>query len=604
LKRLAFSVSLLIPLLTACQGNLPVSVTQAELDAVAIATSGAIARGEVGNAISGTVELPINLRTFARLTDGAPPVTLHAFRTTGQLIREAKVSLFWRNDRSVGYVVDGVPPAHTIVLAATVEPGVVVRALVPKSSREAPSRGQVIDKTSEMVVVEAYLAGMIPPVGLGGTAEVLLQGGLNPAAAAVANTEAGEALSRFAGTEWAKTVAEAPAAATALKALAEAQAKAAEAINAGAADSPAIRALCQQVFHASLAANAKLNALKAQIDVRAAQGEPSHEAATALNQAATALLAAARTDIPSPADFVPASGNFHLAQVPTGLDLKGPFPYKALPPSQLNLGALYQELSFLAASQTGFYGPNGGPFTEAEIDEAFTSGKGPYRTSCSQISFSDTRNCTVVTNPADKSREVLITREADRFETKLLQLEAAFAANDEEKVRLTLYGTPSLLNFIADDKARWTSPVGTWRLRLLQDTGEGLWSSAGWPVLSDAEMYIGEPRNDAGEVTAVASGPFSGLIAIWMPGGTGSPDALNNFAMRFDWDDQARTLSEGVIKGERRSVVGNDTTRQDYSASFEGQMVESNRIRGYWFNDEKDMAGRFEMIRGTARYSI
>lgn len=605
LKRLALSVSLLLPLIASCQGTYPISPTQAEFDAAAIATSAAIKRGEVGNAISGTVELPINLRAFASITDGAPPVTIHVFRTTGQLIREATISVFWRDDRSISYVVDGVPADHTVVLAATIEPGIVLRSLVPKSSREHPTRGQTINTISETVVIEAYLSGLMPPVGLGGTAEVLLQGGLNPAAAALANTKAQEALAQFAVTEWGKGVSEASATSSALKALSDAQAKVANAVNAGTTDHQQLRTMARDVFQASLAAKQLLGALRSQVDERAKQGEPPHDAAGALNVAAAALQEAANTDVPAATAVLSAPGTFHIAQLPPGLVLKSPFPYKETKPSQVNLGALYQQLNYLATADADFKGPNGGPFTQAEIDDALENGKGPYRTSCSQIWFSGERNCTVVTNPADKSREVLITRQADLLETKLLKLEEAYAANDEAKVREVLKSHPALLNYIVDDKARWTSPIGTWRLRLLQDTGESLWGGAGWPVLSDAEMYIAASKIEAIDATAVSSGEFRGLISIWMPNAFTSPsDVLNNFSMRFDWDDQDKTLMEGEIRGERRETSGDTVYRTDYSASFEGRMVEGSRIRGFWFNDERDMAGRFEMIRGTARYSI
>ncbi|MFP5504229.1 MAG: hypothetical protein ACLGIN_17215, partial [Candidatus Sericytochromatia bacterium] len=153
----------------------------------------AVSEGKVNNAISGTIELPVDMAKVApQLAEGSPPVYLHAFRATGEVIREAEVSLVISDARSYAFVVDKVPD-EPIVLAATIEPGIVLRAVVPAASREAPARKQVINTETEIITQELANLGVMPHVGTFGLGTVLAQGGLDPLAAAEANEQAAAA---------------------------------------------------------------------------------------------------------------------------------------------------------------------------------------------------------------------------------------------------------------------------------------------------------------------------------------------------------------------------------------------------------------------------
>ncbi len=582
------------------------SVTAANAPAIEMAR--AIARGEVGNAISGTIELPVNFKALSRLTNGAPPVTLHAFRVTGEVIRGATVSLFWKDEYAIGYVVDGVPADYPVVLAATVEPGVVVRTLVPKASRQNPARGQTIEQRSELIVIRAYLSGLIPPVGLGGTAEVVRQGGLNPAGAASANLQAVAVIEQVAISDWGRGTPEVAAAAAALRKLAQAQDGVASALRTTAPGTWVDSAVTAPVFTTTIEAFQKLEALAAKVDTQTEQGRIPASAVDLLSTASFHLEQAALADVPNAAVVAPTPGIYNLAQTPYRLQF-----YKALKPLLLTI---YEDLGVLAFANTSYRSPNGQPFSEPEIAAAFEKGKGPYRTMCAPVDFRGTTNCKVVTNPLDRSQEVLIQRETNLFTKKLQALENAVKENDSRKIRGVLMEHPALLNFIVDDKERWNSPMGTWRMRLLQDVGADMVGGAGFPVLNDAEMFIAPPdkQHTFDDVAGISSGTFTGVLSVWMPYldfsvdqwpviNFTSHDNLSNFAMRFDWDEEERTLLNGEIRGQRRNGAdGSD--RVDYSATFEGQMVDGNRVTGYWFNDERQMAGRFEMIRGNAVYAI
>lgn len=275
--------------------------------------------------------------------------------------------------------------------------------------------------------------------------------------------------------------------------------------------------------------------------------------------------------------------------------------------AQRRLIELYDQIGFIATANEGFEGPNGQPFSEAEIKAAFSEGKGPYRTTCAQVNFYGDTTCKIVTNPMDNSREVLLTRSSEHLTMKLAELDEALinATNifEDPKVATILFEYPAIANFIADDKSRWTSPEGTWRIRLLQDVGAGE-GGAGLAIFSDAELFITAAQRSPGFVRAktAASGTFLGVVSIWTPS-TALHENLNNFGLAFYWDEQDRTLTEGNIRGERRDIDAAEI-RTDYTATFNAQMSEGNRILGYWFNRDRYIAGRFELIRGTARFTI
>ena len=578
---------------------LPVSGLTGD-NAAATETAVAISRGEVGNAISGTIALPINLRKLARFTDGAPPVTLHAFRVTGPLIREAKVSLFWKDDHAIGYVVDGVPPEYPVVLAATVEPGVVVRALVPKASTQRPARGQTISEKSDTIVLECYLNGIIPPVGLGGIAEVVRQGGLDPAGAAESNRLAAAQLESVSASGWGHDMRAAGEAASALKELAQAQLSVAGGLETGSATVPSSSMLTSGVYAATRQVQQKLLGLNQEVSERAKVAGIPPEVAAAIATAASHVNAAASTDVHLLTTVIPVSGTFSLAQrFENRLNVVH---------SARRLMDLYDEIGFVGTANTGFKGPNGKPFSEAEIDAAFTNGKGPYRTTCSQVNFYGDSTCMIATNPLDLSREVIISREADYLSKKLIELDSALSDStdifNDPRVASVFWEHPAVANFIADDQSRWTSPEGTWRIRLLQDVGAEEAGGAGLAVMKDAEMFItaAEKPPSVAMTTKASSGGFVGVLSIWTPS-TEFHENLNNFGLRFQWDEQDRTLSDGQLRGERRDL-DDGLLRTDYAATFNARMVENNRISGYWFSRERGMAGRFEMIRGTALYTI
>lgn len=141
-----------------------------------------IQSAKVANAISGTLSLPANVREMSQEYGGRPPVYLHAFRTTGELLRDARIALFWKDDRSIAFVVDKVPEEVPTLLVATVEPGIVLRAIIPPASTSKPAWQQQINPRSEVIVQELIKQGVIPPVAPAGIGSVLAQGGLDPIA--------------------------------------------------------------------------------------------------------------------------------------------------------------------------------------------------------------------------------------------------------------------------------------------------------------------------------------------------------------------------------------------------------------------------------------
>lgn len=560
----------------------------------------AIARGEVGNAISGTIEVPVNLRSLTRFNPGKMPVTLHAFDVTGPLIRSARISLFWRDDHAISYVVDGVPPDYPIVLAATIEPGVVLRVIVPTSSPEAPARGQRIDARSESIVLKSSLMGVIPPVGLGGIAEVVRQGGLDPGSAADENDKAAAELSKLRMTPWGSSEPALGALVSALEDLTQAQREAAPLLGAAKG-----RIVPTRVFQAST----KVTEALTNLIVR----ERTHSNPTPITEGEKRQLASAlahlrradTTDVPAPTTIVSVPGTFNLAQLST---TPTTFLYGGeRSASRKNLEELYKKAGAFSTANTEFANPNGQPFSAMEIARAFASGRGPYRTECPPINFLGVTNCRVVVNPFDDAQEFLITREANYLNKVLLRLEEATTERD---VALLLTEHPAFTNFIFDDTSRWKTPVGTWRLRLKQDMGTDLSGKYGFMVISDSEMFIAPAgKKQAFDDDDQLPSDFLGTASIWMPDqfsfgedGPGS-EHLNNFGLRFSWDEETRTMSEGAIRGERRETE-DGRVRTNYAAQFDADMVSSTRILGFWYNETSGIAGRFELIRGLASFEI
>lgn len=627
----------------------------------------AIATGQVNNAISGAIEAPVSLRDLPNMEDGRPPVYLHAFKTTGELIRDAQISVFWKDEKSVAFVVDNVPAQYPTVLVATLEPGIVMRAVVPPASAEKPAMGQLIDAKSELIVRKMTDQGMMPPVGVGGLGSVMAQGGVDPLGAA--------ADAELAATEYealAGTIPEAQQLAAALRGLARAYRDLAAGKPIGysvLADCPWWNVVChvQNIFQSSQkvqekaktqppnpqlakADNSFNNSLGKGLLPKQGNGVVAPGGGNLIGPAGGNVVAPGGGNVVAPGGgnviapgggnvIAPGGGNVVApgggnvvapgggnVVAPGGGNLIGPaggnligpaggnligpaggnvvapgganlMPrfFKSSSSALMNLADLYAEGKALAKEKLGVKGPQGQPFTESEIAEALASGQGPYHTECRDVSFDGTRqSCTTVVNPMG-AQEVLITRARVDYEAFIRDFMAAHKAGDAAKVKEMLdKSTITAFNYLYDDD-RWKSPVGTWRVRLLQDGGNSN-IPRGYSLLADAEVVIGAPGKTDQE--RLASGTFEGVISAWLP--DSSKERLDNFALKFDWDKGARTLKNGLISGEDRGAL-----RALRRATFGATLNDTNtRMTGQWEAEDKSTNGRFEMIRGTAKFTV
>jgi hypothetical protein len=617
----------------------------------------AIATGQVNNAISGAIEAPVSLRDLPNVEDGRPPVYLHAFKTTGELIRDAQISVFWKDEKSVAFVVDNVPAQYPTVLVATIEPGIVMRAVVPPASAEKPAMGQLIDAKSEMIVRKMTDQGMMPPVGLGGLASVMVQGGVDPLASAQEAEKAAAEYEVLANSEWGQDIPEAKQLAADLRTLASIQ----RSLAPGAAAQYRIQfcgSFCDNVgsFFQNLFGGAQKvqqkveqkkvtnpppalvndsltrssgsfnNAMNNSLISRSGNGVVAPGSGNLIGPAGGNVIAPGGGNVIAPGGgnviapgggnviapgggnviapgggnvIAPGGGNVIApgggnVVAPGGANLMPRF-FKSSSSAIMNLADLYAEGKALAKEKLGVKGPQGQPFTEAEIAEALASGQGPYHTECRDVSFDGTRqSCTTVVNPMG-AQEVLITRAQTDYEAFVREFMAAHKAGDAAKVKQMLdKSTITAFNYLYDDD-RWKSPVGTWRVRLLQDAGNST-IPKGYSLLADAEVVIGAPGKTDQE--RLSSGTFEGVISAWLP--DSGKERLDNFALKFDWDKGARTLKNGLITGEDRGLM-----RVLRRATFGATLNDTNtRMTGQWTAEDNSTNGRFEMIRGTAKFTL
>jgi hypothetical protein len=274
--------------------------------------------------------------------------------------------------------------------------------------------------------------------------------------------------------------------------------------------------------------------------------------------------------------------------------------FKSPSTAVLNLSELYQEGKALAGDRLGLTGPSGKAFTETEIADALASGKGPYRQKCVDASFDGSKQtCTTVVNPAG-AQEVLISRKAMDFAKFIQDFQAASTAGDSAKAKeLLATSTSSYAHAFIFSDNRWASPVGTWRLRLMQDGGNTSLPK-GFLLLSDSEVTIDAPGTATDQ--DLASGLFKGAISAWLPNNSDGTERLDSFSMQFNWDKATQKLQGGQIAGDERNSAG--AARVLRKALFEATMSFPTRIEGTWTSDDKSTNGRFEMIRGTATYNL
>lgn len=689
--------------LTACSGTPGATqdpaaqaqaAAQAQLQESYLAS--AIATGQVGNAISGTIESPVSLRGLPNVTDGRPPVYLHVFKTTGELIREAQVALLWKDDKTVSFVVDNVPKDYPTVLAATIEPGIVMRAVVPPASADKPAVAQVISPTTEVMVREMTKQGIMPPAGIGGLGSVLAQGGLNPGATADEADKAADNLEQLAASDWGKDIPEAKQLASDLRALAKAQRgltaggagsysvldcnffcqagnflgglwqkvvgggqQVQKKIDAKSKSSPPPQSQLQQIAnyntgYGSSLGNSLLPPTPAQVVAPGGGNVVAPGGGNVVAPGGGNVVAPGGGNVVAPGGgnvVAPGGGNVVApgggnVVAPGGGNVVAPGGGNVIAPgggnvvapgggnvvapgggnvvapgganvvaaggmnlmirtfqssssAVMNLADLYADGKALANEKLGTKGPNGKPFSEADIAAALASSKGPYRQSCEDITFDGSRQrCTTVVNP-NGAQEVLLTRQAMEFTTFIQAFEAAHKAGDTAKAKELLAQNTSGYNFIFNDD-RWASPVGTWRLRLVQDRGNTQ-VPKGYSLLADSEVTIQSPGTTVDQM--LASGLFSGVISAWLPNDNdqAGTQRLDNFSMRFTWDKDALTLKSGEIAGDDRNSAG--ASRVLRKATFEAKMSDRTRIDGTWTSADQSTGGRFQMIRGTATFN-
>jgi hypothetical protein len=604
----------------------------------------AIAIGQTSSAISGAIEFPTSLRNLPNVEDGRPPVYLHAFKTTGELIREAQVAVFWKDDQTVAYVVDNVPANYPTVLAATVEPGIVMRAVIPPASPEKPALAQPINATTEMIVREMTAQGVMPPVALGGVGSVLAQGGVDPAGAAAEAEKAAVEMEAVANSDWGRDIPEAKQLAADLRTLA----KTYQNLAAGGPRGYAVLADCGwNIFchignlftgNQKVQEKAKTSPPPANIqnnlnnygnnlgnslgkvvsagganvvsagganvvsaggaNVVSAGGANvvSAGGANVVSAGGANVVSAGGANVVSAggANVVSAGGANLIGHAGGNMFIR---TFQGPSSAVMNLADLYADGKALAQEKLGLTGPGGKAFTEAEIAQALAAGKGPYRQRCEDASFDGSRqNCTVVVNPMG-TQEVLITRKATDFAQFIRDFQAAHIAGDVARAKALLNENVSAHNFVFDDQ-RWQSPVGTWRIRLVQDAGNSD-LPRGYALLADSEVTIESPGKTPQD--RIASGPFTGAITAWVPN-QGS-ERLDTFAIRFNWSLEAKTLTSGLITGEERGVGA--AQRVLRRANFDATLDASHtRISGQWAAEDKSTSGRFEMIRGTANFGL
>lgn len=680
--------------LTACSGTPGATqdpaaqaqaAAQAQLQESYLAS--AIATGQVGNAISGTIQSPVSLRDLPNVDDGRPPVYLHVFKTTGELIRDAQVAVFWKDDNTVSFVVDNVPPDYPTVLAATIEPGIVMRAVVPPASTSKPAMAQVINSTSEVMVREMTKQGLMPPAGIGGLGSVLAQGGLNPIATADEADKAADNLEQLAASEWGKDIPEAKQLAADLRALAKAQRSVAaggaagysvldcnffcqagnflgglwqkvvgggqqvqQKINTKSKTSPPPQSQLQQIAnyntgYGSSLGNSLLPPFPSQVVAPGGGNVVAPGGGNVVAPGGGNVVAPGGGNVVAPGGgnvvapgggnvVAPGGGNVIApgggnVVAPGGGNVVAPGGGNVIAPgggnvvapgganvvaaggmnlmvrtfkgsssAVMNLADLYADGKALSSEKLGTKGPNGKPFSEADIAAALASGKGPYRQSCEDITFDGSRQrCTTVVNP-NGAQEVLVTRQVQDFNQFITAFEAAHKAGDTAKAKELLAQNATNYNFIFNDE-RWASPVGTWRLRLVQDKGNTALPK-GYTLLSDSEVTIQSPGTTVDQM--LASGLFSGLISAWLPeNDVNNAQRLDNFTMRFTWDKDALTLKSGEISGDERNSAG--ASRVLHKAVFEAKMSDKTRIEGSWTSDDQSTGGRFQMIRGTTTFN-
>ena len=564
------------------------------------------------------------MRKMASGWGGRPPVYLHVFRVTGGLIREARASLFWENDQTATFAVDGVPEQVPTMLVATVEPGVVLRAVVPPASPERPAVMQRIDVNSEVLVQELARQGIIPSVAPAGIGSVVLQGGLDPGTAAELNRQAAAELQALANDEWAKgLVPEFENALRSLGALSAIQQGIAADLAAGKIDREAGNGqcagnlLCWETF-----ARRNVVALVTRIDESQVEGPPPESVRRALERVLSLLTRAVALDILPSSSIVSPDIGYNLFQISEGFVPKIPFPWRG-DAAFVNLAQLVDAEEILDKLGARQLNPNGVPFTEAEILNALLEGKGPYRQSCAQIGFDGERmSCRVVANPLDKTMEVILSRKALDLQTTIEAVAKARQEKDEVTLRRLITQSPSILAFVEGLKRNWASPIGIWRLSLIQDettikgivqhvdaNGNTVVGSETYERINDlkvihnAEVKLEAPGKTEQDV--LSAGQVFGNLSIWLPNvGAGTDETqehLDNLALSFYWNDYDQTLEYGVITGDRRQYGGADQ-RMVYDATFEATMIEKERIVGTWEADDGKNTGRLEMVRGGSDF--
>jgi hypothetical protein len=564
--------------------------------------------------LSGTLKLPFDLPAASEAAREKDLVYLHAFFVDGKVVSEAQVGLTRRDAKNVDFDIAGLPEGRLVVLAATIHPGFVLRALVPPIGGGKVWNNLVVDARSEAMFEDMVALGTLPDVAPAGLGSVIAQGGLNPALAARAYTDAAASLDTVTSIPWAAGIEGTAHLKQALLAIAGSLKTSAETRASGAS----LTKLPGSVLLENKLRR-QLKEFDRQVALRAAAQRAPKDVVSSLSLLYARLEQAVNFDVPAPvAAAVPASSAATalrtlaslrlLDEPPEGFVPRIPFPYRDLSARNTvsNLYDANQPLSSLLDAVVAPTLPNGAPFSEDEIYRALQAGKGPYRQACSQTGFDPAQQtCAIVVNPVDQAIEVLVRRKTKNIEALAASFKQASDQQDGSRMTEIAKTFPAIASF-SEARPDWTSPVGTWRLRIFQETGNRL-APDGFYVINDSEAVIQSPQGTA--TSTVGSGDLTGVLSVWIPD-RDNAERLDNFAMQFHWDNEDKSIDGGVLTGDRRdsSFNGfiadyNAANRYIFNATFDASMIATTKIEGKWQSENETVSGSLEMIRGDNSFS-
>lgn len=482
-------------------------------------------------------------------------MSLHAFYATANLIRDARVTLAWRDASTATFTVEDLPTREAAVLVATLAPGVVLRALVPPAGVAGPQR---IDVASEALVQELAWLAAIPPVGAAGIASVIRQGGLDPGAAAALNRASAKHLRTLAAHTWGRTLA-APltAAAGALDAQARVQDLVFQALKTRDARALDGKGRCvNNLLYGEAAIGRRFAPLLPALAARAAQAPPPAAVKEALACARTCLERAAALDA-SPAG---SGGDVAVRANLVGL---------------ADAGDLADRLGAAAVEESGY---------RTFAEPAHTYGLAGSRPE--SRAFTRLVGGRYVPMPADQALAGALARRAVAIVNAIAATAAAHRRSDRPALKRLLATSPAIRNYQEVQAPRWASLFGPWRLSVSEQRGKG----APRRLLHDVDallMPTGKARPGLRK-----DGLVQASLQVWhRPAGPRGPERLTRGSLDYHWSAYDMLAESGrlhVTLGGRR-----------LEAEFSAAMRTHGRLVGEWESEDGSARGDLELVRGN-----